>query len=87
LVVDAGMVEEAVVLGRQEGMLHRIGNVGDRNRVALRFTVLRHQLAVPAEDAHRHLVAYVLQARNVGKLRLQIGVQSERRHGEEEDRE
>ncbi len=55
LVVEAGMLEKAVIFGGQKCLHHNIGNIVESHGCAALFAHLLHQAAVPGIDSQRNL--------------------------------
>ncbi len=78
LPVDAGMLEEAVVLGGEHGLHHDGRDLVPGHGDAALLTELREQLAVAAVDAKRNLEADVAQHGDVRQRRLQVVIGGEK---------
>ncbi len=74
LPVDAGMLEEAVVLGGEHGLHHDRRDLVPGHRHAPLLAELREQLAVAAVNAQRHLQAHVAEHGDVRQRGLQVVV-------------
>ena len=81
LEVDAAVFEKARVLGRQHGVLHQRGDVGDAHDAAPFLAELADQLAVGRIDAQRHLGPVVGQ--RVQRRQPVVGQQHGDRHGQQ----
>ena len=68
-VVDAAVLVEARVLGRQHRVLHHLRDLRDRHEVAPLLAELAEQHAVGREDAHRQLRPVVGEAADLGQVR------------------
>ena len=76
-IVDAAVLEEAIVLGRQHRIHHLIRNRFERQRDAALLAELSDQPAVAAVHAQRHLQLDVPDRGDVGQRRLQILISAE----------
>ena len=66
-IVDAAVLEEAVVLRGEHRVDHLVRDRVERERDAPLLAELRDQLAVAAVDAQRHLQPDVLDGRDIGQ--------------------
>ena len=71
--IDAAVLEEAVVLGGQEGLQQRLGELLVAQRRATLGTELAHALALGAEHQQRCAEIGFAQALDRGQLRFQAG--------------
>jgi len=69
--IDATVLIEALVFGRQDGLLHDLGDVLDMDDLASFFPELSDQIAVGGEDAQRNLWAIIGQ--NLERREVRIG--------------
>ena len=83
--VDAAVVEEAVVLGVDEGLDDAVGNLLELDRDAALVADLRQQLAVAAVHAQRQLHAGVAQLLHVRQPRCQVVVGADAEEQDERD--
>ncbi len=84
--VDAGMFVEALVLGREDGLLEDGRHVGDVHHAAAFLAEFAQQVAVGSEHPQRHTRAIVGE----GFERRQVGPREQRdgdQRGDAEDRE
>ena len=72
LPVDAGMLEEAVVLRREDGLHHDRRYLFPGHGDPALLADLREQAAVPAVNAKRNLQAHVAQHRHIRQGWLQV---------------
>jgi hypothetical protein len=79
------MLVEAVVLGRQDRLLHQIGNSVDPDQGASLFTEFTDQLSIGAVNAQRNFRLVVGQRLERGQVR--IGHCSGEHHDEHGDTE
>ena len=73
-VVDAVVLEETVVLGRQEGVLDQLGDLLVGHRDAPLLADLRDQLAAARVDAQRHLQFHVAHRFDRGQRGHQVHI-------------
>ena len=73
LVVDAAVLVEARVLGRQHRVLQQLGHLRDRREVAPFFTKFSKQHAVSSVDSHRQFGTVIRQAADLGHVRVGHG--------------
>jgi hypothetical protein len=73
-IVEARVLEEAIVLRGQERLLDALGDVGERDRGAPLLADLRDQLAAARVDAQRHLELGALHACDRRQRWVQVDV-------------
>ncbi len=83
LVVDAMVLEEPVILGREEGMFDQVGDLLPGHRNAALFADLRDQVAVAGIHAQRYLHFDVAHRINRGQRGFQVDITTGQAHGAE----
>jgi hypothetical protein len=78
-IVDAAVLEETIVFGREHRVDHLIRDRVEGERNAALLAELRDEAAIAAIDAQRHLEANVLDRRNVRQARPQVLVGAQQR--------
>ena len=76
-VIDAVMLEEAIVLGSQKCLLDAQRYVFVRDRYASVFADLRDQAPIATEDPERHLQPHIAQRPDIGNRRGQEHIAAE----------
>ena len=77
------MLEEAVVLGGEEGLHHDLGDLPVGNRQAPLLADLADQAAVAAVHPQRHLQLQLPQLGDIGQGGLQVVVGGQERHADD----